>query len=163
MTPPKKPTAAPVNSDQADPVNQPQQSASDKVQQLQADLRQAQERERRALADYQNLVKRTQEDRVRMMTFANRELLSSLLQPLEHLSLAAAQLSDQGLDMVVTQFWQVLSQAGLEEIKTDGQPFNPELMEVVEAGDKKQRVIKVVKKGYQLHGQVLQHAKVILD
>lgn len=162
MTPPKKNPAAPLSDDQ--PTARPIQAGEpDQVQQLQADLRQAQERERRALADYQNLVKRTQDDRVRMMTFANRELLSSLLQPLEHLSLAAAQLQDQGLNMVVTQFWQVLSQAGLEEIKTDDQPFNPELMEVVEAGDKKQRVIKVVKKGYQLHGQVLQHAKVILD
>lgn len=163
MTPPKKTPAAPVSDDQPKTGGAAQSTGSDQVQQLQADLRQAQERERRALADYQNLVKRTQEDRVRMMTFANRELLSSLLQPLEHLSLAAAQLQDQGLNMVVTQFWQVLSQAGLEEIKTDDQPFNPELMEVVEAGDKKQRVIKVVKKGYQLHGQVLQHAKVILD
>ncbi len=130
---------------------------------LSQELAQVQERERRALADYQNLVKRTQEERLKTIKFANRELLAALLQPLDHLALASAQLQDKGLDMVTQQFWQVLKLAGLEEIECEGKRFDPLLMEAVEAGDKKETVLKCVKKGYTLHGEVLQPARVIVD
>ncbi len=130
---------------------------------LEQQLIQAREAERRALADYQNLAKRNQEQQLKMVKFASRELLSALMQPLDHLDLAAAQLKDPGLDMVVKQFWQVLETAGVQEVAAVGQPVDPRTMEVVQAGDKKQKVTQVIRKGYLLHGELLQPAKVIID
>lgn len=124
--------------------------------------RKARESELRSLADYHNLVRRTSEDRGKLIKFANQQLIADLLQPLDHLGLAAAQLNDPGLNMTVQQFWQVLNDNGLEEINPVNQPFDVELMEVVEKQGEGDKVIAVVKKGYTLNGQVVQHAKVIV-
>ncbi len=130
---------------------------------LREQLRIALEREKRSLADYQNLVRRTQEERATLVKFANKDLCEALLQPLEHLSLAALSLHDKGLDMVLAQFWKELARFGLTEMEVLGKTFDVATMEVVEKRAKGERVIEVVRKGYLLSGEVLQHAQVILD
>lgn len=150
-------------SQQADEVTLDQPSEVDaKVTQLEAAVFQAQEREKRILADYQNLVRRSQEDRVRMAKLAASELALAILQPLDHLQLAAEQLQDKGLDMVVTEFWQSLKEQGLEEIPVLGQVFSVETMEVVEKKGQGEKVVAVVSRGYRLNGEVIRHAKVVL-
>jgi molecular chaperone GrpE (heat shock protein) len=133
------------------------------VASLREQLRVALEREKRSLADYQNLVRRTQEERAALVKFANKDLCEALLQPLEHLSLAALSLHDKGLDMVLAQFWKELARFGLSEMEVLGKTFDVATMEVVEKRAKGERVIEVVRKGYLLSGEVLQHAQVILD
>lgn len=122
----------------------------------------AAEREKRAMADYQNLLKRQQADRALLINFASQELIEQLLQPVEHLSLAAKELDDEGLNMVTKDLWRVLSDAGLSEINPLGEEFNLDTMEVVDTDGDGQTVKKVVKPGYRLHDKVLQHAKVIV-
>lgn len=145
-------------------------NTADETEKLQAELEKTvaqlticQERERRAQADYQNLLRRTQEEKARLIALANADLLHELLQPLDHLEMAAQQLQDNGLQMVVAQFAATLSQFGLEKIEVMNQPFSVETMEVVdrqtEAGE---TVVKVVAPGYRLNGQVIRHAKVIV-
>ncbi|MFZ5376521.1 MAG: nucleotide exchange factor GrpE [Patescibacteria group bacterium] len=121
-----------------------------------------QEKERRAIADYQNLLRRQQDERQRLVKMAGLEIVESLLQPFEHLQLAAEQLNDQGLNMVVNQFRQALAEVGLEEIEVMGKRFDYNLMEAVEQADESTKVVKVVRRGYKLNGEVIQHAKVIL-
>jgi molecular chaperone GrpE len=130
--------------------------------QAQAEQTAATEREKRALADYQNLVRRSQEDRLRVAKLAGAEVVGALLEPLDHLGLAATQLKDKGLDMVVGEFWQVLGEIGLAEIPVMGLPFDLSTMEAVERTGKGEKVTQVVKKGYTLNGEVIQHAKVVL-
>jgi molecular chaperone GrpE len=122
----------------------------------------AQESERRALADYQNLVRRQQQERGQLLKMASRELLEQLLEPLDHLSMATAQLNDQGLRMVVDQLWNVLREQGLTEIEVMGKPFDIETMEVVDTEGTAAVVTKVVSKGYSLYGQIIRHAKVVM-
>src|SRR5690349_6238257 len=134
MTPPQKPTVA-VPADSVPPTTQttPELIAlQTKASDAEARAIAAEEREKRALADYQNLVRRSQEDRMRTIKLAGMEFASVLLQPLDNLSRAAAQLKDAGLNMVVGQFEQALAQAGLEEIKGMDQKFDVNTMEVVE-------------------------------
>lgn len=129
---------------------------------LKEELQNAQEREKRALADYQNLKRRSMEERVTFIKMANKDFCQVLLQPLEHLSLAAINIKDQGLNMVVEQFWKELRDFGLEEIEVVGQKFDLNTMEVVDKQGDGEKVIKVVRKGYKLNGEVIQHAQVIL-
>lgn len=133
---------------------------------LQDELDQAKDAERRARADYQNLVRRTQQERQQLIKLATKSLVSDLVQPVEHLSLAAEQLNDKGLNMVVHQFWQVLETHGLQEINPVGEKFNLETMEAVDTQDEvseEESVVKsVVKRGYRLNGAVIQHAKVVV-
>ena len=135
--------------------------------QAQEEARSAQESERRAIADYQNLMRRTQDDRIKMVKLAGRSVIESLLQPFEHLHMATQQLKDQGLNMVYQQFQQALEQEGLEEIPVMGKEFDPHVMEVIDkqlVDDPSQvdKVVKVTQRGFTLNGEVIQHAKVIL-
>lgn len=163
---PKKHKKAPAAQSQKS-----SQSSDAVVAELQQQLKQAQEAEKRALADYQNVIRRNQEERVQFAKMATREMVSDLLQPLEHLSMAAAQLDDTGLNMVIDQLWAKLKDHGLEEIDPQGQPFNIETMEVVENQTTENGaqleletlvVTKVQRKGYRLNGQVIQFARVTL-
>ena len=134
-----------------------------KLAELEEQLHLAKEKEMRSLADYQNLLRRTQQERLRSIQLANQSLVEDLIQPLEHLEMAAQQIDDQGLNMVAGQLKRVLEDAGLEEIEVMGKKFDVDLMEAVEKGDKGDKVIKIVRKGYLLNGEVIQHAKVVLD
>lgn len=152
------------------------------VEKLTLELVGARERERRAVADYQNLVRRSAEERVRVVKLAALDFVENLLEPLSHLSLASEQINDQGLKMVVGQLWQKLNEAGLEEIDPIGQVFDVQTMEAVPdpeskaksevtkevrpnetASVREHKVTKVVAKGYRLGGEVIRHAKVIVD
>lgn len=127
---------------------------------LQAENQKLQEQANRALADYQNLVRRQQEDRVNITAFAKGEIFTSLLQPLEHLSLAATSLNDKGLNLVVKQFWEVLQAQGLSEYRPLGESFDPNTMEAIEKVGKGEKVVEVCFPGYLLNGQTLKVAKV---
>jgi len=129
---------------------------------LRAQLVQTQEREKRALADYQNLLRRTQEDRLKLIKMANYELVTTLLQPIEHLSLAVEQLPEKGLKMAFNQLQQTLNEFGLEEIEVKGKKFDLETMEAAEGSQEGGKVIQILRKGYRLNGNVIQHAKVVL-
>jgi len=126
-------------------------------------LEKSKEKEQRALADYQNLVRRTAEERSRIIKFATKDFVESLIQPLANLSLASKQIDDVGLNMVISQLWQALENNGLKKIDCIGKKFDIKLMEVVERGEKGAKVVEVVKEWYLLNGEVIQHSKEILD
>lgn len=133
-----------------------------KITELETALAASIEREKRVLADYQNVVRRSQEDRVRFVKMAASEFVETLLAPLDHLAMAAAQLNDKGLNMVVTELWQVLQSQGLEEIEVLNKPFDVSVMEAVDKQGKATKVVSVVSRGYRLNGEVIRHAKVVL-
>lgn len=133
-----------------------------KIQELQLLLASSMEREKRILADYQNLQRRSQEERMAFIKMANKDLCEAILQPLGHLSLAAASIKDRGLDMVVGQFWKELQNFGLVEIEVMGKEFDLKTMEVVDKKGDGEKVVEIVRKGFMLNGEVIQHAQVIL-
>lgn len=145
-----------------------EEQQSQELVELQEKLTAAQESERRARADYQNLVRRTQEERTMLIKLATKSFVSDLLQPLSHLTLAANQIKDKGLDMVISQLWQALEQQGLKEINPLNQSFDLHTMDAVDKegdvdiDDEDTVVVKVVKSGYSLNGEVIEHAKVVV-
>lgn len=134
----------------------------DNIKELEERLFQAQEKEKRSLADYQNLQRRTQSERGQIIKFANKELIQSLLPILDSLEKATLQIKDKGLDMIFNEFKKTLERAGLKEIEVLGKEFDLETMEAVDHNGEGQQVIKVVKKGYVLKDEVIQHAEVVL-
>lgn len=116
---------------------------------------------KRALADYQNLVKRTKEQHQLMQSFACISLAERLLPAMDHLEMAAAHLKDAGLDMVVNQFQQALVEEGVTKIEALNQEFDPNSMECVEMVEGKENlVVEVVAQGYQMQQKILRPAKV---
>lgn len=116
---------------------------------------------KRALADYHNLEKRIAKQQQNFVRLANVSLIDKLLGVLDDLERALEHIKDEGLKMVHTQFWDVLSTEGVEEIKAQGEKFDPETMDCVEmVPGPKNKVIKVQLKGYSLNSHVIRPAKV---
>jgi len=116
---------------------------------------------KRALADYHNLEKRIDKEKEFFVKFSNAQLLASLLPVLDDFERAEKHLKDQGLSLAVNKFKEILQKENLEEIKAQGEEFNPELMEATEiVKGPKNRVVEVVNKGYLLNNKVLRVAKV---
>lgn len=166
-----------MNSDKTRQTNQtqpqqtqeqqaPAQELSDelleKFQGLKRKLAAAQEREKRSLADYQNLLRRTRQERTKAVKLANQGLITELLPALENLDRAAQQIEDEGLELVVNQLWNILDRFGLEKIEAKGKQFDVETMEVVDQRGEGDQVIEVINNGYRLKDKVIQHAKVVL-
>ncbi len=139
---------------------------SETVERLEAQVQHLKEEVLRSQADYQNLLRRTKEERTQFVQFALKGCMEDIIEPLEHLTLTAEQLQNPVLSMVVTQLMNKLSEQGLQEITVMGKPFSLDTMEVVELTDAATEetgvVVKVVKRGYTLNGSVLQHAKVVI-
>ena len=94
----------------------------------------------RALADYDNLRKRVEEEREIWIKFSSERVIIKLLPILDAFEAAQVHLGDQGLAIAVGEFKKVLSEEGIEEIKPGvGDEFDEnihEAMEIVE-GEKK--------------------------
>jgi len=137
------------------------------LEQLQAAVEQAEESERRARAGYQNVVRRFQEDKTKLVKMAAKDMVLAILLPLDHLHLAKEHLKDHGLNMVYQQFQQALLSQGVQEIEVLGHPFDEHKMEVVDkrpVNDPIQEniVVGVTQRGYTLHGEVIRHARVVI-
>ncbi len=149
------------------PKNDELEKLEKELEEARAAEQRAKDGELRALADYHNLSRRTQDDRSKMVKFAGRDIIENLFQPLEHLYLATEQLKNPGLTMVYQQFQKVLQDEGVSEITALDQPFDAATMEVLDKAvteDPKQvdKVIKVAQRGYLLHGEVIRFSKVVL-
>jgi|SRR5579859_2316711 len=138
------------------------------LENLQKSLVDAQEDSRRAMADYQNLMRRTREERLRMVKLAGRGVVESILEPLEHLFLATQhEVDQQALKMIYQKFQQALQSEGLEKIDPLGKEFDPATMDVIskmptENEKEVGKVTHVAQYGYRLNGEVVRHAKVVV-
>jgi len=116
---------------------------------------------KRAVADYANLEKRIEKEKQSFVKYSSLKLLEKLLPILDDLEAAEKHLKDQGLILAVNKLREILKIEGVEEIKTQGEEFQPELMEAIEIVEgQKNRVIEVVNKGYLLDDKILRVAKV---
>ncbi len=131
-----------------------------KVKELQDKVAELENGWKRALADYTNLQKRTDEEKKQIFDFANEILILKLLPILDNFGKLEEHTNDQGLLLTIKEFKGVLEGSGLEEIKTEGD-FNPNEMEAIEMSEgEKNKVIKVTQKGYKLNGKLIRPARV---
>ncbi len=133
----------------------------DKVKELQQRIEELEDQLKRSVADYRNLEKRFEEEKREVVRFANKELLLTLLPAFETLFLAERYVSDEGLRLTIKRVIDVLGQAGVERIKTEGNEFDPQLMECVETVDgEENKVVQETRPGFTLQGKLLVPAQV---
>ncbi|MFC1625841.1 nucleotide exchange factor GrpE [Patescibacteria group bacterium] len=118
----------------------------------------------RALADYDNLRKRTEVEKEVWIKFAAERVLIRILPVLDMLESASNHLHDAGLQLAVQELKKVLFEEDLEEIYPEkGDVFDPKVHEAVETaqGGKKEKVAQLVLVGWKFKdGPVIRHAKV---
>ncbi|MDD4412624.1 MAG: nucleotide exchange factor GrpE [Patescibacteria group bacterium] len=128
---------------------------------------------RRALADYQNLLKQANKEKIDIIKYANENLLFNLLPVYSNLKIAIAHANEnsdawlEGVKFVTKQFKDVLLSAGVEEIEITGQLFDHNTMEALseeetDDKDKNGLVVKEATAGYKLNGRVVMPAKVVV-
>lgn len=135
---------------------------TDQASDLKKEIKDLEEKWKRALADYQNLEKRMAAQKSDWLKEAAWDLILKLLPVGDTFNLAAGHLQEKGLDLAVRQFWQVLESEGLEKIKVEGKDFNPQEMECVDVveGEEEGKVAGEVRSGFRLNGKVLRVAQV---
>ncbi len=116
----------------------------------------------RALADYQNYEKRVSEEREELIKAANTGLIIKLLPFLDNLDKAEIFIKDPGLKAVKNHFEQMLTDSGVKEIAMVDKEFDPRVAEAVElvAGKEDNKVVEVIRKGYEYQGKILRIAQV---
>ncbi|MBI5614318.1 nucleotide exchange factor GrpE [Candidatus Gottesmanbacteria bacterium] len=115
----------------------------------------------RALADYQNLEKRTYQEAQITRKYANEFLLTRLLSVSDTFERALDHLKDQGLGLAVKELRSVFSEHGVTKMEVIGKPFDPMTMECIDVVDGQEGiVIEEVAPGYLLYDKVIRVAKV---
>lgn len=115
----------------------------------------------RALADYQNLEKRSSERITEVRQFAGEVILSRLLPVVDTFGKVKEHLNDPGLDLAYKELLSVLTEQGVERIDVLGRQFDPTEMDCIEVIEGKENtVIEEVRPGYALRGKVLRVARV---
>lgn len=120
----------------------------------------------RALADYDNLKRRVENERADFMEIAKASLLIRFLPIFDMFEQVQGHVKDSGLAIALNELREKLKEENLHEIKPQtGEPFDEQTMEAVEALDKPEMEGKVVElslKGYKLSDNILRYAKVIV-
>ena len=120
----------------------------------------------RALADYDNLRKRSEMEREVWMKFSSERILTKFLPTLDMFESAQKHLKDGGLAIALTEFRKILQEEGLEEVKPEPEDiFDHRVHEVVEsiegAKEKKGQIAETVLSGWRFKdGPVIRFAKV---
>lgn len=135
------------------------------------DYEELDDRYKRILAEFENFKKRSSKEREGLYNSILSDVVEVILPVLDNLENAAkAETQDEeykkGIELVLKQFQDVLISKGVEEIKTVGETFDPELHEAVSSiqdenlGEKE--IAQEYRKGYKIGSRVIRHSMVVV-
>ena len=87
---------------------------------------------KRALADYNNLEKRTAEEKEHFLTLVKIQVVESFLPFFDDLEKIQEHSKDEGLKLTLKDLHKALKDIGVEEIEAEGKDFDHNIMEAVE-------------------------------
>ena len=129
----------------------------------------------RLYAEFDNYKRRTTKERIDLLQTAGKDLIVELLPVVNDFERALKSMetaSDiaavkEGITLIYQKLNTILSQKGLKEMETKGQPFDPDLHEAITSipapsEDLKGKVVDELEKGYLLNDKVIRFAKVIV-
>lgn len=121
----------------------------------------------RALADYANLKKRSEEERGSMYKLASISFMTKILPIIDNLKQAQNHVNDSGIAIIIGQLETLAKEEGFEELRINIEDkFNEEtseVVEVVETDDKMKdnSVSEVILTGWKYSdGTIVRHARV---
>ena len=153
------------------PEPQAEGSTGNDVEALSAELADLQGKHLRAVADYQNLRRRSEEERREYARYTLAALVINYLPVLDDLDRALdsvdADIAErqwlEGVRMVERKFRGVLEASGVRGIEADGTAFDPAVHEAISyAPGPEGKVVAVVQPGYTLDGKVVRPAQVVV-
>lgn len=167
----------------AEPSDAPAENAADAAEQpaedptatLKAALADANDRNLRLMAEFDNYRRRTAKEQLELIETANGKLLEKLSEVQDNFERAFAsenkaqdlEAFEKGMQMIYNQFAKILTDAGLEQIDPTGAEFDPNMHEALMQQPSETvpegHVVAVFQKGYKLKNKILKTAKVIVS
>ncbi len=135
------------------------------------DYEELDDRYKRILAEFENFKKRSSKERDALYNSILSDVVEIILPVLDNLENAAKiETQDEeykkGVELVLKQFQDVLASRGVEEIKTVGEIFDPELHEAVSSIQdenlREKEIAEEYRKGYKIGSRVIRHSMVVV-
>ena len=154
----------------AEPAEAPDPTAA-----LKAALADANDRNLRLMAEFDNFRRRSAKEQLELIETANGKLLEKLSEVQDNFERAFATENkakdldafEKGMQMIYNQFAKILTDAGLEQIDPTGAEFDPNMHEALMQQPSETvpegHVVTVFQKGYKLKNKILKTAKVIVS
>lgn len=156
-----------------------QQSGSDakdqKIAELQQKADELNDKYLRLYSEFDNFRKRTAKEKVELIQSGGEDVFKSILPVIDDFERALksnAETTDikavnDGVNLIYSKLKSTLTQKGLEEMKSVGEPFNADLHEAITnvpapSEEMKGKVMDELEKGYMLNGKIIRFAKVII-
>lgn len=140
------------------------------VEKLTDDLQEKKDRMLRLQADFDNFRRRSAKEREEISAVVTQNFCKDMLPLLDNFERAmAAETKDveafqKGVEMIFTQFQEVLKKNGLEQIEAVGQKFDPNfhqaVMRVEDPDKEDDTVAQELQKGYMVKGRVIRPSMV---
>ena len=140
------------------------------VEKLTGDLQEKKDRLLRLQADFDNFRRRSAKEREEISAVVTQNFCKDMLPLLDNFERAmAAETKDveafqKGVEMIFTQFQEVLKKNGLEQIEAVGQKFDPNFHQAVMRVEDHEReddtVAQELQKGYMVKGRVIRPSMV---
>jgi molecular chaperone GrpE len=137
--------------------------------QLAAEKAELQDRLLRSQAEFQNLRKRTERERVELFEYASMEAVRVLLPVLDDFERAMKAETEAkeyaaGIELIYSRFYDTLKKLGLEPMESKGQPFDPQIHHAVDMVETEEApdhtVLDEFQRGYNFKGRLLRPAMV---
>lgn len=168
--PKKKPEMVTPEEETAETAAAEVTETEQKLQELENNLKDANDKFLRTLAEYDNYRKRSVREKEQAYADSKASVLSEILPVLDNFERAAgnrdASLEDyqKGIDMIFKQFQDILTKLGVESFGEKGDAFDPNLhsavMHTEEEGEPENAISEVFSKGYKLGDKILRPAVV---
>ena len=167
---PQQPDTAPEQSkEEAKQETQPAQD--DQVKKLTEENAQLKDQLLRKMAEFDNFRKRTAREKEELAAHVKAGCAEPIISLIDNFERAlSCPCSDtefyKGIQMLSTQFSDMLKNLGIEEIEALGKPFDPNLHNAVNQVQDDQypenTVCQVFQKGYKMGDKVVRHAMVVV-
>lgn len=140
---------------------------------LATELAQAKENLIRAQADFENIKKRLEKDKITAVSFANESFARDLLPVIDALEMAAkVEVSAEetklleGVNLTISEFNRCLEKHGVKAIQAEiGGEFNPEIhnaMSQIESEIESGKIAQIYQKGYLYNDRILRPTMVLI-
>lgn len=168
--PKKKPETVTPEEETAETAAAEVTETEQKLQELENNLKDANDKFLRTLAEYDNYRKRSVREKEQAYADSKASVLSEILPVLDNFERAAGNRDavpedyQKGIDMIFKQFQDILTKLGVESFGEKGDTFDPNLhsavMHTEEEGEPENAISEVFSKGYKLGDKILRPAVV---
>lgn len=175
---PEEPTLSDeVEAELEDPLEagaENETEAETMIAQLEAQLSEKDDRHLRLHAEFENFKRRSNREKLELMSTAGRKTMLALLPVLDDFDRAAKQAEsdpdtkkvwESGVGLIAKKLFKTLEGQGLKRMVSTGESFDADLYEAITEIPNPEmagKVVDTVEDGYYLNDKIIRHAKVVV-